>query len=704
MKLVHRQALLFLGVSALAYGAATRPFAPQAAIGGANIQLEFDGLMQSRVIARFAGRDLVLGPATASEFISVNGKPIQDFQLKSHHVQNISDARGAGQELILTGSAGVIRKIETVESFKAYPTMLFINVQYVNTGAANVSVDGWTNCSHALSVNPRQTSPPFWSLESGSYESRPDWVVPLRAGFHQQNYLGMNASDYGGGTPVIDVWRPDVGLAVGHDELAPKLVSLPVSMPSADHATVAVEYAHKQILKPGESLKTFETFLAVHQRDYFSTLRDYRRLMIAKGVRFPNAPANGFEPIWCAWGFGRNFQPKQIIHALPVVKSLGFKWVTMDDGWQNAEGDWQPNPAKFPHGDADVKALVDKIHAEGFKAQLWWSPMSVSPHSQLFREHPEWLLLDPQGKRRKISWFDTYYLCPAVPDVVRWHQRIAERIIRDWGFDGLKIDGQFLNAVPPCTNPAHHHNRPTDSIEAVPQFFKGIADAVHSIKPDALIELCPCGTAYSFYSMPYYNMSVASDPTSSWQVRSKGKTLKALMGDSLPYFGDHVELSDGGMDFASTVGVGGVIGTQFRWPPNDTNSPPPTDSDMSSAKLALTPEKQKIWAEWVRIYRQHMLSKGEYLGELYDIGFDKPEAHCIKKGQAMYYAFYAPSWDGPVELRGLSLGEYQVTDYVNRRNLGMVRGPKGHLRVAFKHSLLIEAEPVRPHEAAGRKS
>ena len=28
----------------------------------------------------------------------------------------------------------------------------------------------------------------------------------------------MNASDYGGGTPIVDVWRRDVGIGVGHVE------------------------------------------------------------------------------------------------------------------------------------------------------------------------------------------------------------------------------------------------------------------------------------------------------------------------------------------------------------------------------------------------------------------------------------------------------------------------------------------------------
>ena len=61
----------------------------------------------------------------------------------------------------------------------------------------------------------------------GSYEKRPNLILPLHPGFSQENYLGMNASDYGGGTPIVDVWRKDVGIGVGHVEPPrPKLISL----------------------------------------------------------------------------------------------------------------------------------------------------------------------------------------------------------------------------------------------------------------------------------------------------------------------------------------------------------------------------------------------------------------------------------------------------------------------------------------------
>jgi alpha-galactosidase len=180
-------------------------------------------------------------------------------------------------------------------------------------------------------------------------------------------------------------------------------------------------------------------------------------------------------------------------------------------------------------------------------------------------------------------------------------------------------------------------------------------------------------------------MTVASDPESSWQIRSKGKTLKALAGDRIAYFGDHVEMSDGGEDFASTFGVGGVIGTNFAWPGA------PGEKD---AELLLTPARETTWARWVALYEAMRLSEGEYAGDLYDIGFDRPEAHAIRKGDALYYAFFAERHDGVVELRGLEPGaRYAVRDYVNGADLGEVTGPVGRLDARFTQSLLLEAKP-----------
>ena len=493
----------------------------------------------------------------------------------------------------------------------------------------------------------------------------------------------MNATDYGGGTPVVDVWSRSGGVAVGHVEMTPREVCLPIAMADEHHANVAVTYNAGWVVQPGETLKTLRTFVAVHRGDYFQALADYRSFMTTQGVELPQAPAPAFEPIWCAWGYGRDFRPEQIYSTLPVVKKLAFQWVTLDDGWQTAEGDWYIDKKKFPGGERDLRAMVDRIHAEGFKAQLWWAPLAVDPGTDLIRGHPEQLLLTKDGGKQKITWWDAFYLCPADHAVRDDARRFTTKALRDWGFDGLKIDGQHLNGAPPCYNPAHRHARPEESVEGVPGFFQAIYEAAIAAKPEALIEICPCGTAYSFFTLPYLNMAVASDPKSSWQVRTKGKTLKALMGDGLAYFGDHVEMTDGGDDFASTVGVGGVVGTNFTWPPGAGKE----------KKLELTAEKEAHWEHWLEIYRQKMLSRGEYIGTLYDIGFDRPEAHAIRKDGRLYYAFFAANWRGPVELRGLDSKSYRVTDYVTGRDFGNVRGPVARLEVTFERNLLLEVAP-----------
>ena len=382
-------------------------------VDGKNIRIEFNGAMHSRVVAVLGGKERVVGEFTPSGSIRVSGNEISDFSLQKQSREPIRDRLGAGFRTVLTGTASSLKKTVIVTVYDQFPRMAFFDVEYTNTGTSDLPVSGWTNQHYSITAPASSTQPAFWSYQSGSYEKRPDWILPLKVGFNQENFLGMNAPDYGGGTPVVDVWCRDVGIAVGHVEMAPKLVSLPVTQQGSDRATVAVEFKHDQLLKPGATLKTFRTFAAVHHGDYFETLRDYRNVMVAQGVQFNAAPDSAFGPIWCAWGYGRKIKPSQIYNALPIVKKLGFTWVTLDDGWQTAQGDWFLQPQKFPNGDADMRALVDKIHAEGFKAQLWWAPLAADPGTELVKKHPEWLLLNADGSKQKISYWNSWYLCPA---------------------------------------------------------------------------------------------------------------------------------------------------------------------------------------------------------------------------------------------------------------------------------------------------
>jgi alpha-galactosidase len=664
-------------------------------LGDNRILIEFDARMRSRFsLVRGAGAGHQTAPTrwTASDsLLLADGSRVDQFALRDKSKQEIDSPFGRGSRLRMVGMAdSQIEKSLEVELFARYPGFAFYRVSYRNLAPQPVAIRSWTNAALHLSAagaarraRADAAEPHFWSYCGSTHSDRRDWVQPVRPGFKQQNFMGMSASDYGGGTPIVDVWRRDYGFAIGHLELTPELVALPVSC-SATGVDLALTKSLELVLPPGEQFNTHETFIAVHTGDYFTVLDTYRRIMAERGVESPRPPKAAFEPIWCAWGYERDCTVQLIEATLPKVHDLGLSWAVIDDGWQSNVGDWKANSEKYPRGDADMVQLVRNIRSQELKPRLWFAPLAAAPGSNLLHDHTDMLLLDKEGAVQNVSWWNSFYLCPAYENTVAYTLGLVRKFIGEWGYAGLKIDGQHLNGVPPCFNPAHRHARPEESVEKLQDFFLAVYETATKINPEAVIELCPCGTTYSFFNFRSFNQAPASDPESSWQIRHKGKTLKALMGPSAAFAGDHVELSDGGSDFASTVGIGGIISTKFTWP----RDPKPKDSFL------LTPEKEALWRKWITLYSERQLPQGAYRGELYDIGFDRPEAHVVEKAGRFYYAFYARRFSGSVPLRGLAAGHYRVRDYFNARELGEVSGAHSSLQIAFDGSLVLEAIPV----------
>ena len=653
-------------------------------MGDACIFIEWDAQLQARV-SRVSGQHRA--PMTAwgaSDYLlGADGHHLLQFAFQRHSsAQAITDANGRGKRMTLTGQSDErIEKTIAVTLYERYPGFAVVCVSYRNASAKVLSLHGWICCDFQLLASAPDRG--FWSYSGASYEDRRDWVQPVKHGFAQDNFLGMEASDYGGGTPIVDVWRRDGGLAVGHLETLPKLVSMPVQeLPG--RVRLAVCSRDKRELAAGGGFETLNTFVSVHEGDHFATLNTYRELMADRGLK-PASPGPGsYEPIWCAWGYERECTTALIEGTLPKAKELGLEWAVIDDGWQAMIGDWKPHASKYPRGEDDMRQLVSHIRGAGLKPRLWYSPLSVAPGTDLLHDHADMLLLDKDGAVQKISWWNSFYLCPAYAKTVEHTEGLVKKFIGDWGFAGLKIDGQHLNGVAPCFNPAHHHARPQESVEGLQNFYRAMYRAALSANPDAVVEVCPCGTAYSAFNFPYMNQAPSSDPENSWQVRLKGKSLKGLMGPSAPFAGDHVELSDHQNDFASTVGIGAVVSTKFTWPID----PKPKDSFL------LTPQKEAQWRRWISLYKEKMLPLGIYRGELYDIGFDEPEAHAIEKSGRLYYAFFADHFRGEVALRGLAPGTYQIHDYFNDRALGNVSGEHHQLSVNFQGFLLLEAIPA----------
>jgi alpha-galactosidase len=658
-------------------------------VDGERISIEFNDQLHSRIISRLNNNDLILGNFSESEFLTSSyGKKITDFELAEFNQTNITDKIGQGNEFNIIGKNNNIIKNLTIISYDNFPTFLFLNVKYTNISDTDIVIKKWTSNNYNFDAIRKEDSKPYyWSYQPGSYGWDNHWLQQINKGYERDNYLGMNNIDYGGGTPILDIWRQDIGLAIGHVELKPKFVSLPTTFKKDKEAEIALNYSKDFTIKSGETLSTFRTFVSVHKGDYYRTLTQFSKFMDLQGISIKTSSKDGYGTEWCGWGFEEKFTMEQFFGALPMVKNIGIDWVTLDMGWEDAGyGEYILPERRFPNGDADMRIIVDSIHSFEKKARLWWMPLSVYPKTDLFSDHPEYMIFDKNQSPIYIHFWESFFLCPAHEKVQKLTKEFVIRAIRDWGWDGLKIDGNHLNSVPACYNPDHNHAYPEESIEKLPELFELIYETAKSINPDVVIQICPCGTNQSIYILPYLNQTVSSDPHNSWDVRIKGKTLIGLTRGKIPFAGDHVELSDNMSDFASTVGIGGVIATKFVWPVG-------SHENKETGDISLGPEKEKKWKKWIRIYNENMLSTGKYLGELYDIGYDRPETHAIQKDDLMFYAIYADNFEGNVELRGLKNKSYRIYDYENSKDLGEVTGPITKLPVKFEKHLLIKAIP-----------
>lgn len=152
---------------------------------------------------------------------------------------------------------------------------------------------------------------------------------------------------------------------------------------------------------------------------------------------------------WCSWYYYYwKVSEADVIANIDALaeklKSYGIEYVQIDDGFQQALGDWETND-KFPHGH---RWLTDRIHSKGLKAGLWLAPFGIGEKSKIFRNHPEWLIKGENREPLKVNkawnnpyWGgDVYALDPSCPGVQEWLRNLFRKVTEDWGYDYVKID------------------------------------------------------------------------------------------------------------------------------------------------------------------------------------------------------------------------------------------------------------------------
>lgn len=182
-------------------------------------------------------------------------------------------------------------------------------------------------------------------------------------------------------------------------------------------------------------------------------------------------------------------RPESQLELARRAAGLGAELFVIDDGWfagrkdeSAGVGDWTPDPTAFPDG---LQPLADEVHALGMRFGVWVEPEAVSPDSDLFRAHPDWIYQWPTRPRTLAR--QTHMLALSRPDVRTYLVEALDALLSSAPIDALKWD---LNR--PLTEASDGVGNGSVWLGHVEGFYE-VLDRVRARHPDVWIESCASG-------------------------------------------------------------------------------------------------------------------------------------------------------------------------------------------------------------------
>jgi alpha-galactosidase len=160
-------------------------------------------------------------------------------------------------------------------------------------------------------------------------------------------------------------------------------------------------FASAYHLNPGETFTTPKMIWVWSANGLGDMSRKLHRWARDYGIRDGHKTRAVLLNNWEATGFDFDFN--RIVGLYDPAKALGVELFLLDDGWfgnkyprvsDNAGlGDWQPNKSRLPDGLAPLAAEAVK---RGLRFGIWMEPEMVNPKSELFEQHPDWVIAQPK--------------------------------------------------------------------------------------------------------------------------------------------------------------------------------------------------------------------------------------------------------------------------------------------------------------------
>ena len=386
---------------------------------------------------------------------------------------------------------------------------------------------------------PEARTPPKFSVRIGLPGTRADHVWSAFDDRYMLYALGFGAEDryesqLAYQTPLITVFDDDNRntIALACSEALRKLkFGIGIS-----ERTCVLRGAFRFFEVKEPPMKDYEAEIRIDRRECFwakavSEASDW--ISSVNGFTPCRVPEAAFDPLYSTWyAFWQDVDAKTLEKEMPLAAALGMRTAILDDGWQkrdsasfySATGDWMPFEGRFP----DMRRHVDFVHQAGLKYMLWLSVPYVGDETaawDLFKD--KFLRINGEKSPGRVGILD-----PRFPEVREYLIRTYERVVRDWGYDGVKLDfiDQFvIRGEDPAVGQGFAGRDIRSLPPAVDRLMKDVVSRLSTINPDILIEFRQqyMGPAIRQYG----NMIRATDsPADSDRIRKQIADLRLTSG------------------------------------------------------------------------------------------------------------------------------------------------------------------------------
>ncbi len=282
------------------------------------------------------------------------------------------------------------------------------------------------------------------------------------------------------------------------------------------------EHSEYQLAK-GQSFTTPVVAFAYSNEGKGGVSRAYHRWarldgMLHNGNALRKMLLNSWEGVYM------DVNQKGMEEMMDGISSLGGELFVMDDGWfgtkyrrtndSYALGDWKTDTLKLPEG---VPALVKAATDRGLKFGIWIEPEMVNAKSELYDQHPDWIVCHPTREPQMGRGGTQLVLDMSNPKV----QDFVYGIV-----DGLMKENPNLYYIKwdcnmDISNFGSHYLTADKQSHLYVDYQFGLRSTLERIRkayPDLVIQACASGGGRVGYGvMPYFVEVWESDNTDAEQ-------------------------------------------------------------------------------------------------------------------------------------------------------------------------------------------